>query len=94
MSPESNTSTTLRGEPDDFAAGRREERTSSGEADERESTDVLRASRVAAEAAAVATTTSVSAAGCDEADAPKFCLDAGLGDTSLLLHWEEEGREN
>jgi hypothetical protein len=104
MSPESNTNTTLRGELHDFVAGRREGRASSGEADERESTDVFRASRVAADAVAVTIvaadavavtmTESVSATKCDEAEAPKFCLDVGLRDTSLLLERKEGGRWN
>ena len=90
VSPESNTSTTCRGELDDFPGVRREGRRSPGEDDERESTDMLRVSSTASEAEAA----TKSDSGClrDDATAEASKISAEvwlgfdmLGDNSLLL---------
>ncbi len=90
VSPESNTSTTWRGELDDFPGVRREGRSSPGEDDERESTDMLRVSSTASEAEAAATLVSGCLRDDATAEASKLFADvwlgcAMLGDNSLLL---------
>ncbi len=90
VSPESNTSTTWRGELDDFPGVRREGRRSPGEDDERESTDMLRVSSTASEAAAATTLDSDCLQDGVIAEASKLSADIRLGydmlgDNSLLL---------